>query len=164
MSNPAEPRMIAAEQIRAYAEAVYEVEDDGCWIEAAIWTHPNVSKWPRSIISACNPGSQPLSEAANQSRHTQLQSVIQQTEVCWWPARGRSLDFSWLEPSFLVEAPLTLVDSWARRYGQHAIWMLSGPQAKATIRIYAPHPVARLDLDLPHVQLEWVGFGPTHPQ
>jgi hypothetical protein len=81
--------------------------------------------------------------------------------VHWRPARGRAADFSWLEPGFLVEAELHLVDTWARAFEQHAIWLPATATSPAIMRIYAADPGAALSLHLPHVRLEWVGFGPT---
>lgn len=153
--------LISPEQIQAYAAAVYEVELDGVWISAERLPIAASGHLPRSMISACNPYSQSLSEAANIARHQQLAELIHASGVSWWPARGRSADFSWHEPSFLVEADLNLVDRWARRFGQHAIWLPSAPGSLASIRIYADESTRMHDLDLPTVRLEWVGFDPT---
>lgn len=152
---------ITADLLHVYAATIYEVQIEGAWINAATWQPAVDGQHPRSMISACNPWSQSFTEADNQRRYSHLLHQIQFSGMRWWPARGRSPDDRWLEPSFLVEGPLAVVDHWARAYGQHAIWLPPQSGALASIRLYAEPPVPELALDLPHVQLEWVGCGPT---
>jgi hypothetical protein len=153
-----------AAQIQAYAEAHYEIELEGRWIDAAELAQNTVGALPLSLISACNPRSQRLADAANSARQQQLRAQIEDSGVRWWSARGRSSDFGWLEPGFLVEAELGLVDRWARTFDQHAVWLPARPDSPAIMRIYSNADGTLDNLDLPHVRLEWVGFGPTPAQ
>ena len=155
---------VSTEQILAYAGALYEIAHEGGWISAeqVNLTQHQALRW--SLISACNPRSQRLPDALNATRQLQLRDRIEAAGVHWRPARGRSADFSWVEPGFLVAAELHLVDCWARSFEQQAIWMPATATAPAIMRIYAPDPGAEHRLHLPHVRLEWVGFGPSPPE
>lgn len=163
--NPIRPApALSAEQILAYAEAIYEIEQDGHWISAEQYTRQQSDTLPQSLISACNPYSLRLPDALNEARQRQLRDRIEAAGVRWHPARGRAADFSWLEPGFLVAAALPLVDSWARAFEQHAIWLPATATSPAMMRLYATDPGAARSLRFPHVHLEWVGFGPTTPE
>jgi hypothetical protein len=152
---------ITIEQIAAYAAAIYEVQVDKAWISVEQWPRAHSSALDRCVISACNPHSQRLSDAENKARHQHLQVLIEAAQLRWWPARGRSPDANWVEPGFLLEAPLSLVDHWARQYGQHAVWLPQGSEPKATMRIYAPFSESICPVEFANVRLEWVGFAPS---
>ncbi len=156
--------VVSAELILAYANACYEIEHEGRWISAEQFALKPLPGQPWSLISACNPRSQPLPDALNEARQQQLRERIEAAGVVWRPARGRAADFSWLEPGFLVAAELPLVDRWARAFEQHAIWLPATATAPAIMRIYAADPGPEHRLQLPHVRFEWVGFGPTSPE
>ncbi|MGE4069760.1 MAG: DUF3293 domain-containing protein [Lysobacterales bacterium] len=156
--------VVTAELILAYANACYEIEHEGRWISAEQLTRKQTRGLPWSLISACNPRSQQLPDALNEARQQQLRDWIDAAGAPWQPARGRAADFSWLEPGFLVAAELHRVDNWARAFEQHAIWLPATATTPAIMRIYAADPGPEHRLQLPHVRLEWVGFGPTSPE
>lgn len=146
-------------QIADYANAIYEVEGDDGWVDASAvgWHRDDL---PATLISACNPWSQPLSEAENARRHQNLRSQIESSQCDWRAARGRSPDFSWIEPGFLVRAPVDLVDDWARAWQQHAVLVLRGRGQAPILRLYSPFAGAKPPQRLANMRLEWVGCGP----
>lgn len=150
---------LTSEQLVAYADAVYEVLIDGRWV-AAETLCASAPAACRALISACNPYSQPLADDENAIRHHRLQAEIEEDGWRWWPARGRSSDHSWVEPGFLVQAPIAVVDRWAQAYGQHAIWYLHSRQSTATLRIYSRFQGDQAPLRLANLRLEWVGCDP----
>lgn len=146
---------VSADQLRAYARAVYEVELDGDWIEASVLGLAG-NPWPAALISACNPFSQRLPEAENAMRQQQLQQQIEAGGWRCWPARGRATDSSWVEPGFLVLAPLAQVDAWGRAFGQHAVWVQSAVGSPASLRVYSPYAGARKPSQELGMRVDWV--------
>lgn len=143
------------EQLDAYVAAVYEVEIDGRWIDATALSLAG-SPPPAALISACNPHSQLLPECENVQRHEHLQREIETGGYRWWPARGRSADAAWVEPGFLVLAPLAQVDFWARAFGQHAVWLAPRPGCAASLRVYAAFAGAEPPAQCEGMDVEWV--------
>lgn len=137
---------INEDQLVAYAGAVYEVEIDGRWIEASTLPLAGAAE-AAALISACNPYSEVLTDNENSQRHQRLQQDIDTSGCRWWAARGRSADRSWVEPGFLVLAPLARIDAWARAFAQHAVWLAPHAGAPASLRIYSAfdgeHPPAQ---------------------
>lgn len=142
-------------QLDAYVAAVYEVEIDGRWIEASALPIAD-APMPAALISACNPYSQILPESENAQRHLRLQREIETGGHRWWPARGRSVDASWIEPGFLVQAPLAQVDIWARDYGQHAVWLAPDAARAASLRVYTAFAGADPPTQWEGMGVEWV--------
>ncbi|HWS26724.1 MAG TPA: DUF3293 domain-containing protein [Xanthomonadales bacterium] len=137
---------LSQDQLAEYARAVYEVEVDGRWIEAS--TLPLIdASGTCALISACNPYSQLLPEFENSQRHQRLRDEIAASGYRCWPARGRSADSAWVEPGFLVLAPLAQIDAWARAFEQHAVWLASGSGHSPSLRVYSrfdgEHPPAQ---------------------
>lgn len=150
---------LSPEQLAAYANAVYEVETDGGWVDASAFA-VDADGLPATLISACNPWSQRLSDAENAARHQALQRQIEADGCRWWPARGRSPDHDWVEPGFLVWAAEATVDAWARGWQQHAVLVLPDRPDQPTLRIYSPFAGTSPPSRLANVRVEWVGCGP----
>ena len=75
-----------------------------------------------AFISACNPYSQPLSDAQNASRQAALAALLQESGYFFIDGSGQSRDKKWREPSFLVLG-ITLPEAreLAVRFEQNAI-------------------------------------------
>ncbi len=150
---------LTTKQLTTYASAIYEIKGDNGWVDAsALGCYRD--DLPATLISACNPWSRPLSESENARRHLGLRRQIESSQCDWLAARGRSPDSSWIEPSFLVRAPMGLVDVWARAWQQHAVLVLRGPGQAPTLRLYSPFAGAKLPQQIANMRLEWVGCGP----
>lgn len=146
---------LSKDQLDAYAAAVYEVEIDGRWIEACALPLAGEAT-PAALISACNPYSQILPESENAQRHLRLQSEIETGGYRWWPARGRSSDAWWVEPGFLVLAALAQIDTWARAYGQHAVWLPPDAGCAARLRVYTAFAGAEPPAHWQGMGIDWV--------
>ena len=146
---------LSKDQLDAYVAAVYEVEIDGRWIEASALPLADVAT-PAALISARNPYSQLLPESENAQRHLRLQREIEAGGHRCWPARGRSVDASWIEPGFLVQAPLAQVDIWARYYRQHAVWLAPDAARAASLRVYTAFAGAEPPPQWEGMDVEWV--------
>lgn len=144
-------------QLEAYVSAVYEVEVDGRWIDALALAIPD-SELPAALISASNPYSQLLPDSENSERHQHLRSRIAAFGCACHAARGRDADSSWIEDSWLVWAPLNLVDQWARAYQQHAVYLLPAqPGDRASLRIYSEPADGLRIAHLGEFELDWSG-------
>lgn len=98
---------------------------------------------PWAILSARNPMSRRLDEAANLRRDRELASILHRESIRHSPAEGRSPDGVWQEPSRLVPG-LTRDEALAlaRRFEQHAlVWgergkvgLLDCPTERWTVR------------------------------
>lgn len=141
--------------LAAYVSAVYEVEVQGRWIDAATLPLPG-SADPAALISAWNPYSQILPERENAERHRQLQDAVIASGCRWWPARGGSADGAWTEPGFLVQATLAQIDGWAQAFGQHAVWMAPSSTAPASLRIYSAYAGTQAPAELGPMRIAWV--------
>lgn len=150
---------LSDDQLAAYASAIYEVEVDGGWVDASAFAFDR-AELPATLISACNPWSQLLPDEENTRRHQTLQRQIEASGNPWASARGRAADFSWIEPGFLVQAPLDLVDVWARQWQQHAVLVLRGLLKSPTLRLYSPFAGTEPPQQLANMRLEWVGCAP----
>jgi hypothetical protein len=150
---------LSQQQLAAYAHAAYEVEVDGGWVDVSAFV-TNAGGPPATLISACNPRSQRLSDAENARRHQGLRGQIEASGHAWAAARGRAVDLSWIEPGFLVQAPMDLIDTWARNWQQHAVLVLGSPLKAPTLRLYSPYAGAKPPQQLANMRLEWVGCGP----
>ncbi len=146
-------------QLSAYADAVYEVDLEGSWADVRTFA-PSAYGSPATLISACNPWSQLLSDAENAQRNHGLYGQIETSRHDWYRARGRSVDLRWIEPGFLVLAPLDLIDVWARQWQQHAVLVLRGTGQSPALRLYSPFAGDDPPPRLANMHLEWVGCGP----
>lgn len=142
------------EQLSEYTQAIYEVDIDGGWVDASKLPLDG-NTLPAALISACNPHSQLLPECENVHRHEHLQREIETGGYRWWPARGRSADAAWVEPGFLVLAPLAQIDAWARAFGQHAVWLAPRSGCAASLRVYSRFDGARPPARLGGMDIEW---------
>lgn len=76
-----------------------------------------------AFISAVNPDSKQLTEAANANRHRQLLEVIRQSKLCYFAGDGVPDIAGWpIEPSLMVLGiPLKQALEIASKFGQRAI-------------------------------------------
>ena len=155
-------RVLSEEQLDAYVGAIYEVAIGDRWIDAQTFDVDS-DDLAATLISACNPWSQPLADVDNRRRHAELQRQIEVDGCRWWPARGRSADGSWIETGFLVLAPAATVDAWARQWQQHAVWIVSQLSRTPILRLYSPFAGANPPQQLANMRLEWVGCDPPDP-
>lgn len=155
-------RVLSEEQLDAYVGAIYEVAVGDRWIDAQTFDVDS-DDFAATLISACNPWSQPLADVDNRRRHAELQRQIEVDGCRWWPARGRSADGSWIETGFLVLAPAATVDAWARQWQQHAVWIVSQLSRTLILRLYSPFAGANPPQQLANMRLEWVGCDPPDP-
>jgi hypothetical protein len=141
--------------LRAYAAAVYESLVDGDWraidsVDGGDW----------AVLSACNPWSQVLTDAENARLHAELAALARAAGYAAIPARGRAADSSWVEPSWLLRAPLAQLDAWARRFRQHAAFRPPHHGAPAGLRVYSPPADGNRPPAMGNLRLEWVGCDP----
>jgi hypothetical protein len=75
-----------------------------------------------AILTAYNPGSQPLSQEENQRRHRQLESEIQRLGLAYTPSLSTSPEGTWAEEGFAVFA-IGLEEALAlgRKFEQQAV-------------------------------------------
>lgn len=75
------------------------------------------------VITAANPASDPLPDAANAARNRDLEAQLRHRRLVHTHAVGRSPDGSWSEASFAVfDADDEAVLQLARDHGQHAVF------------------------------------------
>lgn len=149
------PPSIDSALLRAYAAAVYESLVDGDWraidsVDGDDW----------AVLSACNPWSQVLPDAENARLHAQLAELALAAGCAPIPARGRAADWSWVESSWLLRAPLAQVDAWARSFRQHAVYLPAQHGKPAGLRIYSPPVDGNRPPSVGNLRLEWVGCDP----
>nr|WP_156000737.1 DUF3293 domain-containing protein [Thioalkalivibrio sp. ALJT] len=99
---------------------------------------PAVAAWMRHhglhrlvILTACNPGSQPMSATANAHRQRQLEAAVRDRGLAAWPACNRDPQGHWPdEPGLAIaELPDALLATWLTDFGQNAALMLEPPAA-----------------------------------
>jgi hypothetical protein len=149
--------MLSPATLEAFASALYEVRIEGRWLDALHEHAPQPERLPLAILTAANPGARRLDEAENQLRNQSLKRRIGAAGWRHWPARGRSPDWSWIEDSLLIEAPLAVIDGFADDFGQLAVWLRGPAAARPCLRLYALAPA---DFDagrIPRFHCEWVG-------
>ena len=78
---------------------------------------------PAFVLTACNPGSAPLGDAANRARQAELVAALAAAFCRWWQAVGWDLSSDHREDSVLVVG-LTEDEAVAlgRRFGQEALY------------------------------------------
>lgn len=152
-------------QLIAFCESIYEIEMGATWtnLEQASVTNAEDAaetgqRW--ALVSAANPLAQKLGDAENRARHAALQTAIDAAGCRCWPGRGRAADFSWVEDCWLVLAPMTQVDAWARAFEQHAVYLPPQLGQAAGLRIYSPPTDANRPPFMGNLRLEWVGCDP----
>jgi hypothetical protein len=150
--------MIRVATLEAFASALYEVRIGGRWLDALDQQAPQPSALPLAIVSAANPGARRLDERENRERHQSLQARVLAAGWRHWPARGRSADSSWVEASLLIEAPLTVIDDFARAYGQLGVWLRRPGAARPSLRLYSPAPTDFDARRIARFACEWVVF------
>jgi hypothetical protein len=81
---------------------------------------------PVHVLTAWNPGSEPLDAAVNEERNARMQRELERRRAAWFPARGASPDGRWFEDGFAVTG-WTRPDACAlaRVHDQAAIFELS---------------------------------------
>ncbi|MBK8070427.1 MAG: DUF3293 domain-containing protein [Rhodanobacteraceae bacterium] len=152
-------------QLLAFCHSIYEVKRGLGWevLDAAPPAESGVpedstQRW--ALISACNPLSALLHADVNRARHDRLHTVISAAGATCFPGRGRAPDSSWSEDSWLVHAPLPLVDAWATAFDQHAVYLPPQQGQAAGLRIYSPPADGQRPPFMGNLRLEWVGCDP----
>ena len=137
--------------IDAYLHAVYSFTRQGRCVESSFVPSsiPGASRieieghgaW--GIVSARNPMSRMLDNAAKERRDDELASILQREQIPRGPAEGRSPDGAWREPSrIILGVDRTRALELARRFEQRAVvWgergrigVLDCPTERWTIR------------------------------
>ncbi len=82
---------------------------------------------PMTVITACNPFSQPTDDATNAQANADLSALLLGMGADVLPAVGTATDASWpAEPSFAVRCtPLQILLALGRAFRQHAIFVLT---------------------------------------
>jgi hypothetical protein len=89
-----------------------------------------------AYLTACNPYSQPLSEAQNNERLARLRERLLNERVRFLEGSASIPGEVWFEPSLLVAGlPLPQIDALAREFEQNAI-VLVARAACARLRLY----------------------------
>ncbi len=102
---------------------------------------------PWAILTAANPGTEPLGDEENRRRHRQLQQSAARAELQTWPSINRDQSRQWEdEHGLLLIAPAT---DWllaqAKRFGQLGL-VYGQPQHKAELWLTVPcHPANTSD-------------------
>lgn len=93
-----------------YLHAIYSWTRDG-WTHEFTFAHKSMPAAPPlviecpvtwGIVTACNPMSAPLDDAANERRDRELASLLQRAGIVRGPAAGRSADGRWREHGRVV--------------------------------------------------------------
>lgn len=110
-----------------------------------------------ALVTACNPGSQPFTEADNRARMAALHQRLDELELAFAPARAEAPDGRWREPScWLTDVETTHVDDLAREFGQNACVVVSDA-GQVRLRVYRGEWHACAGGDLP---VQWVADDP----
>jgi hypothetical protein len=111
--------------LEAYMQAVYEVSTPTAPLHLVVGQHAGLAP-PRpgelhALLTACNPGSAPLSHQANVTRQAALEQALNALALDWRAAECRAVDGQWREPACWIPgvAP-KLLDELAERFGQNA--------------------------------------------
>jgi hypothetical protein len=150
MGNPASraSRPMDRHLLEAYITACYEVEVDGHRLGLRVGEPAAALEqaWPAAcycLLSAWNPGSQPLPAATNQAADRDLAAALAARAP--HPLRTHSSDGhgGWREEGWLAAGlELSLADALALRFGQAGILYWRRGQAVG-LRLYRPPPPAR---------------------
>lgn len=86
----------------------------------ALYCQSNIDS--AAFITACNPYSLPLEDAANTARQTALMEELKQRGLSFFAGEGRHPSGDWSEPSYLVlNLSLDAAKELGRRYEQNAV-------------------------------------------
>ncbi|WP_038028240.1 DUF3293 domain-containing protein [Thioalkalivibrio sp. ALE31] len=126
-----------AELEQAYRKARYCVETaDGSWVLRIDRAADEVAAWMAGhgthrlvVLTACNPGSQPLTEEENQQRQQRLERAVTEQGLRAWPACNRDPLGHWPdEPGLAIaDLPEHLLARWLETFGQNAAVLLEPP-------------------------------------
>lgn len=124
--------------VSAFAATIIEIEHpDGTWLIRPVGEAdtPSEGAGPSAlpdasgrlhVLTACNPGSVPLSVDRNARRQDRLAQQLRSLATACWPAVGRSEDGSWAEPSFaVVGLDRTVAAAIGQQSGQLAIFEIT---------------------------------------
>lgn len=114
--------MSPQELSRVYRSAVYEAGGMAFTLAEAPAGLVLFGGRPFAVVTAHNPGSQPLPAEENARRHRELEQVLREGGYELAPGVGRSPDGKWREEGFTVFG-IGLEEALAvgRRFGQNAI-------------------------------------------
>jgi len=77
-----------------------------------------------AVVTPCNPGGQAVAEVENRHRLQQLEQVLREKKLRYFPATGTSPDGTHAEPGFGIACPLSEALALGRRFGQEAIYWI----------------------------------------
>ena len=84
---------------------------------------------PFWVLTANNPGSEPLDDAENAKRHQMLSNQLRLDGHRSYPAVGTSPDGSWSEESVAVPGlDQAAALAYGRRFGQHAVFEVTADE------------------------------------
>ena len=94
----------------AFRHSVYAIDTQVGRLHVSLQRgSPQLARWLAdagvrggALLSACNPGAQPLTDADNRARGARLQQWLREQDHRWVPAEGGAADRSWVEPSVFV--------------------------------------------------------------
>lgn len=117
----------ASELAAAYADAEYRVALDGDTLSLRVGDPASdlEAYWPAAryaFITAWNPASEPLSDAANKAADTRLVSRLDAAGTARQPAWAHDGQLGWREPGWLLaDAHDREIDLLAREFGQAGV-------------------------------------------
>lgn len=152
-----------AELVAAYLDADYRLELHGEWHPLAIGApapaiedaFPGARRF--GLLSAWNPHSVVLPEAANRDADERLRAALQDSGLPFRPGFSAARNRSWREPSWVVaDMALPAFDAVTRRFGQLGTlaWRRGEP---VRLRMHAERPA---DL-APDPRVDWLGAPAT---
>lgn len=134
--------LVSEPLINAYLNACYRIRRGADEHRLHIGTRCALPPAPagsvQAVLSACNPGSRLLSDAANRVRRERLHLRLRRLSLSWLPALNCAADGSWPEPAcWLPAVTPTLLDRLARTFGQYAC-VTVGSDRIIRLRLYRP--------------------------
>lgn len=135
----------AAELAAAYASAEYAVALDGDTLPLRVGEPASdlEAYWPAeryAFITAWNPASEPMSDAANQAADTRLVTQLEAAGAARHPAWAQDAHRGWREPGWLLaDLDEHVIDVLAREFGQAGVlaWSRGEP---VRLRMMLPCP------------------------
>lgn len=130
----------------AFRHSVYAIDTQVGRLHVSLQRgSPQLARWLAdagvrggALLSACNPGAQPLTDADNRARGARLQQWLREQDHRWVPAEGGAADRSWVEPSvFVLGLDAAEAEDCARCFGQLA-WLQVDAGGAATLRYVTP--------------------------
>ena len=139
---------IPADLIRAYEAAHYWVDFPAGRIvlkigQPFVGVDGFAGRSRLAIVTACNPFSEVLGDAANAARQAVLIEAVEAAGLEWFDAAGVDAQETWVaEPSLaILDSSDQQLDDWMEAFGQNAV-VVAEAGGMATLRL---HPRSKLD-------------------